>query len=234
MKLFKNIVRLLVLASFSLALSPLTTAEAADDPITDSSEVTVNVLSGILTLDEVPDFNFGTMMLGTTAKLKNNTVDTTGYTTSGDSPTAGVDGKSTGILQVTDSRNLTSKENIPGFTISAAISQFRTIDSDSSDPVDGTLYLNSMPLVNQDNENVSSTSQDLLTSSVAINSGSSAKLIDLDKGSYNPGIIKTAFDTPDSASLKLDGTNSGTTKSAKKMNAVITWTVTAKPTVTTN
>ncbi|HIY91875.1 MAG TPA: WxL domain-containing protein [Candidatus Companilactobacillus pullicola] len=245
MKLLKNIVRVLALASLSLPLTPLTTAKAAEatpitvsstDPsteaasdgtITDSKTSTVNVtvLSGILTLDAVPDFNFGNISLGSTVKLKSNVA--TG---------SAEDGNSKGLLQVTDSRNLTAKEDIPGFTLTAKMSPLVSQDSQTS--LDAILDLNPVPLLDADNNNVSSSSSNLFTKSASLDSsktGTTSTVINLDKGSYNPGVVKANFNTPDSASMTLPkDSNINYDKSSKDMNAVVTWTLTAKPTVTTN
>lgn len=232
MKIFKNIVRLLVLTSLSLSASPLTTAKAADTVVKDSkdSTVSVTVLSGILTLDAVPDFSFGSMMPGTTAKLASNTIDASEL--EGNS-NVGEDGNSSGILQMTDSRNLTTKENIPGFTLSAAITELQGADG-STMPV--SLTLNPLPLLNEKDENISTSSTDLMTNKSVISSemGSTNDIIDLGKGEYNPGIIRAKFNTPDSASLTIPTPKEGigNVKQAKNMNAVVTWTLTAKPSVT--
>lgn len=245
MKLLKNIVRVLALASLSLPLTPLTTAKAAeatpitvsstdsasDGTIADSKTSTVNVtvLSGILTLDAVPDFNFGNIALGSTVKLKNNTA-------SKDFDNAVQDGNSKGLLQVTDSRNLTAKEDIPGFTLTAKMSPLVSQDSQTS--LDAILDLNPVPLLDADNNNVSSSSSNLFTKSASLDSsktGTTSTVINLDKGSYNPGVVKANFNTPDSASMTLPkDSNINYDKSSKDMNAVVTWTLTAKPTVTTN
>lgn len=249
MKFLKNIIRLLALTSLSLSLTPLTTTKAAeadaisvdksdsvvtslaanDSTIADSktSTVTVTVLSGYLTLDAVPDFNFGNIALGTTAKLKNNTPDTTGMTN------AVKDGNSKGLLQVTDSRNLTSKEDIPGFNLSAKMGSLVGADNTSLDAI---LDLSSMPLLDSNNNNVSSSSASLSTqaASLASNASTTSTVMDLKKGSYNPGVIKAEFNTPDSASMTLPkNSDYSYDKSSKNMNAVVTWTLTANPTTTT-
>ena len=255
MKLLKNIIRILALTSLSLSLTPLTTAKAADanaisvntsdltksddsvvtslaandTTVADSkvSTVTVTVLSGYLTLDAVPDFNFGNIALGTTAKLKNNTADTTGIENPGE------DGNTKGLLQVTDSRNLTSKEDIPGFNLSAKMGSLVGADNTSLDAI---LDLSSMPLLDSNNNNVSSSSTNLSTQAASLTSNASttSTVMDLKKGSYNPGVIKAGFNTPDSASMTLPKSSDYSyDKSSKNMNAVVTWILTANPTVTT-
>lgn len=60
---------------------------------TAESNANVTVVSGILTLDAVPDFGFGNAASGTTVSLKSNEA-------TGDAQ----DGNDSGLLQVTDSR----------------------------------------------------------------------------------------------------------------------------------
>ncbi|CAJ1189714.1 hypothetical protein FD33_GL001983 [Companilactobacillus paralimentarius DSM 13238 = JCM 10415] len=249
MKFLKNIIRLLALTSLSLSLTPLTTIKAAEadaisvdksdsvvtslaandstEPNSTTSTVTVTVLSGYLTLDAVPDFNFGNIALGSTAKLKNNTPDTTGINNAVD------DGNSKGLLQVTDSRNLTSKEDIPGFNLSAKMGSLVGTDNTSLDAI---LDLSSMPLLDSNNNNVSSSSTSLSTQAASLvsNASSTSTVMDLKKGSYNPGVIKAEFNTPDSASMTLPkNSDYSYDKTSKNMNAVVTWTLTANPTTTT-
>lgn len=249
MKFLKNIIRLLALTSLSLSLTPLTTIKAAEadaisvdksdsvvtslaandstEPNSTTSTVTVTVLSGYLTLDAVPDFNFGNIALGSTAKLKNNTPDTTGINNAVD------DGNSKGLLQVTDSRNLTSKEDIPGFNLSAKMGSLVGTDNTSLDAI---LDLSSMPLLDSNNNNVSSSSTSLSTQAASLvsNASSTSTVMDLKKGSYNPGVIKAEFNTPDSASMTLPkDSDYSYDKTSKNMNAVVTWTLTANPTTTT-
>jgi len=253
MKMFKNIVRLLVLTSLSLSFAPLTTAKAADaitvkddtttttdanTPNQDTSTVSVTVLSGILTLEAVPDFNFGTMTVGSTSKLKSNTVDTDGFMldngTNTDRATAGRDGNTNGLLEVVDSRN--SLKTMPGFTLSASIGNLNQIMSSDDPALPAILHLSSVPLLDDENNNVSATGTDLQTektstSSPLANDGvaTSATVMNMLPGSYNGGLIKATFNTPDSASLEIPGTSNNTNTSSKKMNAVITWTLNAAP-----
>lgn len=282
MKMFKNIVRLLVLTSLSLSFTPLTTAKAvdaiqvknettaptansklrmtysalpeteststdsgttgttttaaADTPV--SSTVSVNVLSGILTLEAVPDFNFGTMTVGSIGKLKSNTVSTDGFIldngTNTSSATAGRDGNADGTLEVVDSRNSLSK--MPGFTLSASMGQLNPtmLNKDIDSPLDAILHLSAVPLLDDENNNVSTTGTDLKTDKASISSaaGNTVPIMNMRAGTYNGGLIKATFNTPDSASLEIPGTGNNTKVSSKKMNAVVTWTLNAAPATT--
>jgi hypothetical protein len=112
---------------------------ATGDGTTASSNVSVTVLSGILTLEAVPNFNFGSLMANSTGKLKSNTTDTTGFT---NGTTAGIDGNDDGLLEVIDSRNMTS--DMPGFTLTASMGPLKTIDTDTSADLDAILYLSAI------------------------------------------------------------------------------------------
>lgn len=278
MKIFKNIVRLLVLTSLSMSLTPLTTAKAATNneaikvnnttdslaiaysanttPTTEAastdtssnttttkadgspatSTVSVTVLSGILTLEAVPDFNFGTMTVGSIGKLKSNVVNTDGFTvdngTNTSDATAGRDGNTDGTLSVIDSRN--NLKDMPGFTLSAAIGKLNPTNTDGGSTLDAILHLNPMPLINEENNNVSNSATPLKTDKISVSSvtGNSAPVMNLTKGSYNGGLIKATFNTPDSASLEIPNTADNTKTSAKNMNAVVTWTLNAAPATT--
>lgn len=82
-----------------------------------TSEAQVRLVSGYLTLDRVPDFNFGTVAAGSTAELQNN------------SGAIADDGNSDGILQVTDSRSTsgsgaTALTDGMGYTVSVQLGSF--------------------------------------------------------------------------------------------------------------
>lgn len=212
-----------------------TTTKAATGTDSATSDVTVNVLSGILTLQAVPDFNFGSMMQGTTAKLKSNEVD--GLKEADDTnKTYGYDGNNSGLLQIVDSRN--NLVDMPGFSLTAQIGKLQTDDAATSLPA--ILTLGALPLVDGDNNNISTTSTDRKTmvGSTGSENGENAAydttVIDLQKGQYRAGLIQASFTTPDSASLEIPGTGNNSQQSAKKMNAIVTWTLNAKPTVTSN
>jgi len=248
MKLIKNVILLLAMVSFSMSTLPLTTAKAADTSVPpvatdessvikkETSTVTVTVVSGVLTLDKVPDFNFGTMARGTTVKLKSNTADTEGF----NSDTIGEDGTTTnpeGYLQVTDSRNLLPETEMPGFTLTASMGKLRAAnDSEPSEGLNAILHLSAIPLVDGDNVNVSSTGVDAKTKAASISSGSTAQTVmALKKGEYNAGVIRAQYNTPDSASLESFSNSTGGSSdepSGKNMNAIITWTLNANPVAT--
>lgn len=82
------------LSNVGASYATSTSAESDDKtPATGVSDGYVYLISGFLTLDDVPDFNFGTVAVGSTGYLVNN------------SGAIGDDGNSDGVLQVTDSRS---------------------------------------------------------------------------------------------------------------------------------
>ncbi|APU70654.1 WxL domain-containing protein [Companilactobacillus crustorum] len=193
-----------------------------------TSTVSVTVLSGFLTLEAVPDFNFGAMMVGSTGQLKNNTVDSTNHDLTAQ------DGNADGLLEVIDSRN--QKSAIPGFSLSASMGSLHSSTSATdTTELNAILHLSSMPLLDGDKNNVSSTSEDMKTESATISSNkNTAQIMNLQAGTYNAGLISAAFNTPDSASLQVLNNSKATTSenSAKNMNAIITWTLTTTPVAT--
>ncbi|WP_334329254.1 WxL domain-containing protein [Companilactobacillus sp. HBUAS59699] len=208
------------------------TATASDGTIpTATSTVSVEILSGILTLERVPDFAFGATMLGSTAKLQSNLV------ASDDIPSttpSGEDGNSEGVLKMIDSRTETNNDGTgPGFSLSASISQLNPYNSGEKS-LNTILHLGSLPLVDQNKENISSTSKDLKTQAGDLDSatGSNPTLINLQSGSYRTGVIQALFTTPDSATLEIPNQdNDNTSGTVKKYNAVVTWTLNAAPVV---
>ena len=273
MKLLKNIIRLFVLTSISLSITPLTTANAATTPIKVSNEtnslnityntpvaeaasvgtadtttdndttttdagdpaysnVSVTVLSGILTLQAVPDFNFGSMMIGSTTNLKSNTVDydkdSTGSATNS---TFASDGNTSGLLTVIDSRN--DLKEMPGFSLTASMGKLQSSDASSS--LNAILTLNSIPLLNDQKENVSNSETPLTTDKAVIDSTKSDQVpvMNLQAGTYTGGMISAAFNTSDSASMEIPKGQSSVTSGTqvKNMNSIVTWTLSTKPVV---
>jgi len=202
-----------------------------------TSNVSVTVLSGILTLEAVPNFNFGTMMQGTTAKLKGSKVDLTGFNPDEESGkvTSGIDGNDDGLLEVIDSRNEGTK--MPGFTLSASMGKLMTANGSESESLRAILSLGKLPLLDGDNNNVSNSSTDLYTQKASLDSGiagNSAPVMNLQPGTYNAGVIKSNFTTPDSASLQLPEKAASTSSKVTQMNSIVTWTLSTQPTVTTD
>lgn len=210
-----------------------TQTSTADGTIpTATSNVSVEILSGILTLERVPDFAFGATMLGSTAKLQSNLVASDDIP---DTTPSGQDGNDEGVLKMIDSRTETNNDGTgPGFSLSASISQLNPYNNGEKS-LNTILHLSSLPLVDQNNENIStSTSKDLKTQAGDLDSatGSNPTLINLQSGTYRTGVIRALFNTPDSATLEIPNQdNDNTSGTVKKYNAVVTWTLNAAPVV---
>lgn len=214
------------------------TSTAADGTVVDSktSTVSVTVLSGILTLDAVPDFSFRAVD-GAKVSLKSNTTDNSnnsaGAATANDGNS---DGNNTGLLQVTDSRVSISDNNpiSAGFTLGAKISTLQPFNSDDK-PISGfELTLNPQALINAQGNSIDINNSHALFSNKAVLSDtktSDTNVIDLDSGEYSPGVVSATFSQfTDGASLYLPKGSTGTsTKEKREYNAVITWTLTPKP-----
>ncbi|MFH5810808.1 WxL domain-containing protein [Companilactobacillus sp. FL22-1] len=95
---------------------------------TAQSNANVNVVSGILTLDSVPDFGFGTAAAGSTVNLKSNEYDEKAE-----------DSQGQGLLTVTESR-----EAAPGFVMTLDATPLKD-DSGANVAVAGTKALESLP-----------------------------------------------------------------------------------------
>ncbi|WP_338232593.1 WxL domain-containing protein [Companilactobacillus muriivasis] len=187
---------------------------------TAESNANVKVVSGILTLDAVPDLGFGTAAAGSDVSLKNNTADK-----------AEEDSQNQGLLTVTESR-----ASAPGFTLSAGLSAFSDGTTAVTDPF--ILNLKATPLKDDKGANVS-TGADLSSSDASITAdgkaASSKNVIALAAGTYKTGAINASFTAADKdAMLHVTGAPTTPDKaSSKSYNSTITWTLNADPTSTT-
>ncbi|MFC6323790.1 WxL domain-containing protein [Companilactobacillus baiquanensis] len=215
------------------------TSTAADGTVVDSktSTVSVTVLSGILTLDAVPDFSFRAVdgaKVGLLSNTTDNTNNTAGAATANDGES---DGNNSGLLQVTDSRvSITGDQSATsaGFTLGASISSLQPFDSQDK-PISGfSLTLNPQALVDDQGNDIDSNNSFTIFSKKAVISDtntSDTNVIDLNAGQYTPGVVSAIFSQfTDGASLYLPKGSTGTSRaSEQKYNAVITWTLTPKP-----
>lgn len=218
-------------------------SKAADGTVVDSktSTVSVTVLSGILTLDAVPDFSFRAVD-GAKVGLNSNTTDFKDNTNNAATANNGnSDGNNTGLLQVTDSRvsfdtgNDRYVAHSAGFTLGASISSLEPFNAKDS-PISGfELTLNPQALVDDKGNNINPINHDgiYIFSKKAILSDTNkgdTNVIDLKPFEYNPGVISANFSQfTDGASLYLPKNSAGRRTSEQKYNAVITWTLTPKP-----
>ncbi|KRO00405.1 WxL domain-containing protein [Companilactobacillus kimchiensis] len=181
---------------------------------TAESNANVKVVSGILTLNAVPDLGFGTAAAGSTVKLQDNTATKSEE-----------DSQNQGLLSVTESR-----AGAPGFTLSAGLTAFNDGTTDAADPF--TLQLKATPLKDDEAKNVS-TGADLNSqdASIIADGKSTGEVINLAKGTYNTGAINASFTKADNdALLKVTGAATGAKEATNKSyNSKITWTLKATP-----
>ncbi|WP_125710450.1 WxL domain-containing protein [Companilactobacillus zhongbaensis] len=179
------------------------------------SEASVEVVSGFLSLDAVPDFSFGRAVEGKTANLLN-----------GQSAIPN-DGNQDGLLQVTESRKVGGNPESPaaanaGFTLSAQLGQF---DNGVKTSKDFKLNLTSQPLRSADD---GAPAKSIMTSPVTLNaSGAGKNILDVSSEKALFGTYKVLFNSNDSASLFVpEGTSNE--NGVSKWSGVITWTLNAK------
>ncbi|APX71296.1 WxL domain-containing protein [Companilactobacillus allii] len=231
----KLLSKLLIASSFLLtsAIIASPTVAHADTVTPQTSSVSVQIISGVLTLDKVPNFNFGSAVLGGTTNLKGNSVtDVPSDFTPNEQ--AGVDGSDEGVVQVTESRSNAETGDTPGFILSASISPLYPYDTSKSSISGNILTLNSVPLVDSTNTNVSTSTKDLKTSKANISDTDTGdtSLMDLSAGSYRMGTVAAKWNSANDASLFVNGSSDGASTKVDKYNAVITWRLTAQPSIT--
>ncbi|WP_334332147.1 WxL domain-containing protein [Companilactobacillus sp. HBUAS59544] len=191
---------------------------------TAQSNANVTVQTGLLTLDAVPDFGFANAAEGTEVALDNNNYDN-----------EGADSQAKGKLTVTESR-----ENQPGFVLSAAITAFGVNKTDeatgktSVDPASAKsyiLHLTPAELKNDTGENVGTglkTNEVNISGTDVATAGTSADVMDLASGTYASGPINASFTADDNdAFLNLKTADANKNSGAKSYNATITWTLNA-------
>lgn len=192
------------------------------------SNANVKVADGVLMLDAVPDFGFGTGAIGSKVNLQENKYDSQEE-----------DSNNNSAVKVIESRKTAA-----GFTLSAGITGFASSDADAAvQPF--TLNLGKTALVDGDGNNVttadtgSAANDDLYTTPISISGttkdtmGQEGTLAALAAGSYKTGVINMSF-APEDKNVSLDlskGTAiNGSNPSVKSYNAKITWTLTATAT----
>jgi len=196
------------------------------DKATATSNANVNVISGVLVLDAVPNFGFGSGAAGSTVSLNPNQV------TSGE----GVDGNDKGLLQVTDARTAKGTNDTKGFTLNANLGNFKNAVAGDTSTVNGadafTLNLVGQELMGGDGKSAATGATAIKTNDAALTSDASDKAVMSPiGGSYKVGALKVAFDKAESASLVIPGATGGDTSapSSHALTSMITWTLDSTP-----
>lgn len=208
---------------------PTDATQAEYGTATATSNANVKVISGILVLDAVPNFGFGSGAAGATVALDPKAK------TSG----TGVDGNDDGVLQVTDARATDDKNTTKGFMLSATLANFTATDGTALTKGGDGFSLNLTPqaIVDGSGNNVTTNATDVQTGAATLTSDgkSAAAVMSPKAGSYKLGTLKAAYDTAAAANLSIpsgvDNMNN-TTPSTKAMQSVITWTLNADPAAT--
>jgi len=227
--------------------------EKPDGEATATSNAAVNVISGILVLNAVPDFNFGSAVSGQTKDLVDNTKDPS--TMSAENKAANVDGNDQGKLSVSESRDVGDKK-AQGFTLSAALGAFTDKEGNvageaasSANPF--ILNLASVPVTDGQNTISNGTKGDLTTDAQPLTSstdkttvGKSATILDLTNGDaaykqgeyvaeFTPAVTSGADKKAAGATLGIpDLGETGDSAKVQSLNASIVWTLAAKANTT--
>ncbi|MBL3531347.1 WxL domain-containing protein [Companilactobacillus zhachilii] len=196
---------------------------------TAKSNAQVQVVSGILLLDAVPDFNFGAAAQDSTKGLVDNTK--TNYEKDA------IDGNG-GSVQVIESRSKT-----PGFTLTAGLGNFKvasgdgagdgTALADAGKGADFTLHLAASPIflngeaLKNGNVAINTTAADIKSTGAASDAGTVMSFVG---GQYETGTYSAKFDTSDLAKLTVGKTGAdGTTPSVQSLHSTVTWDLNAAP-----
>lgn len=213
----------------NLAIAYTNTDNSKTGPAAAYSNASVDVVSGILVLDQVPDFNFGTAASGSVKGLVDNSKGSqnTSNTTATDG-TAAIDGNDQGDLQVIESRDALS-----GFQVSASLGEFKDSTGKAvttTDPfilnlkpanmtLNGADYENGKVPFQTDNANISTTDT------------KSAPVMTVKEGQvgYKAGTYAAALNTSDLVSLTVPGGINAGTQKVQSLNSTVTRTLAATP-----
>jgi len=230
----------------NLAIAYTSADNTKTGPAAAYSNASVDVVSGVLVLDQVPDFNFGTAASGSVKGLQDNSKgsQTTTEATENAAGTAAVDGNSEGNLQVIESR-----DTLSGFTVSAALGQFKDTDEKpvtTTDPfilnlkpanmtLNGEDYKNGKVNYQTDSANISSDATSDPDTAVTQPTAKAAPVMDVKAGQtgYEAGTYAAQLNSDKFVSLSVPSGIGKGTQAVKSMNATITWTLAAKPTTAT-
>lgn len=189
-----------------------------------TSDANVQVVSGFLSLDAVPDFSFGRAIAGKTANLIN------GQSAIKD------DGNQDGLLQITESRKTDGDPKDPaakntGFNLSAQLGQFENSANPETKNSDFKLNLMAQPLRSAEDGSPAGINTNAVTLNADGKTTQNVLSATPKDGLY--GTYKVLFNSNDSASLYVPkGTD--TQDSVSKWKGVITWTLSTTAAQTPN
>jgi hypothetical protein len=202
-------------ADSTLPAATSTIENDANGSVSGNSDATVKVQEGFLTLDAVPDMNFGLTAQSKTANKNLPLINNQGLISD--------DGNDSGLLKVTDSRTATSGDD--GSTVTMPWQLTATLGDFAN--VDGTVVANlsdwAINLKQNSGENTSGKMPSLYQPKLVSGDQTQHRVMQSAQGT-GYGSTSVYYDKANTASLDL-----GANVPAGQYDAPITWTLNATP-----
>ena len=209
-------------ADSTLPAATSTTKNDANGSVSGNSDATVKVEEGFLTLDAVPDMNFGLTAQSKTANKNLPLINNQGLISD--------DGNDSGLLKVTDSRTSTSGEE--GSTTTTTMPWQLTATLGDFANVDGTAVANlsdwAINLKHTSGENTSGTMPSLYQPKLVSGDKTQHRVMQSAQGT-GYGSTSVYYNKANTASLDM-----GANVPAGQYDAPITWTLNATPNASVN
>lgn len=209
-------------ADSTLPAATSTTKNDANGSVSGNSDATVKVEEGFLTLDAVPDMNFGLTAQSKTANKNLPLINNQGLISD--------DGNDSGLLKVTDSRTLTSGEE--GSTTTTTMPWQLTATLGDFANVDGTAVANlsdwAINLKQTSGENTSGKMPSLYQPKLVSGDKTQHRVMQSAQGT-GYGSTSVYYNKANTASLDM-----GANVPAGQYDAPITWTLNATPNASVN
>lgn len=209
-------------ADSTLPAATSTTKNDANGSVSGNSDATVKVEEGFLTLDAVPDMNFGLTAQSKTANKNLPLINNQGLISD--------DGNDSGLLKVTDSRTSTSGEE--GSTTTTTMPWQLTATLGDFANVDGTAVANlsdwAINLKQNSGENTSGKMPSLYQPKLVSGDKTQHRVMQSAQGT-GYGSTSVYYNKANTASLDM-----GANVPAGQYDAPITWTLNATPNASVN
>ncbi|CAM2744961.1 WxL domain-containing protein [Weissella confusa] len=209
-------------ADSTLPAATSTTKNDANGSVSGNSDATVKVEEGFLTLDAVPDMNFGLTAQSKTANKNLPLINNQGLISD--------DGNDSGLLKVTDSRTSTSGEE--GSTTTTTMPWQLTATLGDFANVDGTAVANlsdwAINLKQTSGENTSGKMPSLYQPKLVSGDNTQHRVMQSAQGT-GYGSTSVYYNKANTASLDM-----GANVPAGQYDAPITWTLNATPNASVN
>lgn len=214
--------RVVANADSTLPAATSTTKNDANGSVSGNSDATVKVEEGFLTLDAVPDMNFGLTAQSKTANKNLPLINNQGLISD--------DGNDSGLLKVTDSRTSTSGEE--GSTTTTTMPWQLTATLGDFANVDGTAVANlsdwAINLKQTSGENTSGKMPSLYQPKLVSGDKTQHRVMQSAQGT-GYGSTSVYYNKANTASLDM-----GANVPAGQYDAPITWTLNATPNASVN